>query len=144
MKDNQDSLVTGFNDYLNEYFSTFLEKLDEGFKSRTDEVVEDFAQNVTKVENKIEQQSEKKQKNKTILENTKFIFANVIFVLVAIVLTRALFYGLWEGFNVKGLYEWGIQWNWLKYTMWALFVGIIGALMWSLIQFVKVNFKRFF
>src|SRR5699024_8073541 len=95
------SELDGFNGYLDKYFNTFLEKLKLGFEKRTNEITEDFSSNVKEIEEQVKQQNEKKQKNGTILENTKFIFANVVFVLIAIVLTRALFYGLWEGFNVK-------------------------------------------
>ena len=85
---------------------------------------------------------EKQRRNNTIFENGKFIFSNAILVVIAVILMRALFFGIWEGLYVSNLYEWGSQWERLKYTMWSLFALIIGATAYYVYVFLKNNLKR--
>src|SRR5699024_10197797 len=102
LKDNQNTLLDGFNGYLDKYFNTFLEKLKLGFEKRTNEITEDFSSIVKENEEQVKQHNKKNQDNGTIIENTIFIFAYFIYVIIAIVLSINLSYSLWEGFNVKG------------------------------------------
>lgn len=85
---------------------------------------------------------EKQNRNKYIFESGKFIFSNLIMVSIAIILIRALFFGVWEGLYVSNFYAWGIQWDWLKYTLWGLFAIIIGGIGYISYQFIKNNINR--
>lgn len=95
------------------------------------------------IENQFKQQSEKQQKNINTWERMKFILGNVLFVATTVVLIRALFYGFWEGFNVKGLYEWGSQWAWLQYTMIGLYAFILLVATIVAIALIVDNVKYF-
>lgn len=143
MKDNESSLKKSFENSINGYLDQTIKHVGKSFDMRIDNISTNFSRKIENIEKEIKQHSEKKQKHAKITEDMKFIFANVFFTLIAIVLTRALFYGFWDGFNVKGLYEWGIQWNWLKYTMWGLFVAFVGTLLWSMFNFIKSNVSRY-
>ncbi|HIZ54572.1 MAG TPA: hypothetical protein IAA20_11590 [Candidatus Enterococcus avicola] len=122
-------------------FSTKLNELIIKFDAHINQVTKLFDQRLEELEKVTAELTDKKVNNDKMLENMKFIFTNLIFVLVAVVLVRALFYGVWEGLLIKNVYEWGIQWAWLKYTMWGLFAGISGAILWVIFKFIKSNFK---
>lgn len=130
---DRDRLVDDFT----KNFNTLLNKFDNHINN----VTKLFDQRLEEIEKATAAFTEKRKKNIEILENMKMAFTYIVFISVALILVRALTFGIWEGLFIKNFYEWGIQWAWLKYTMWGLFAGISGAILWVIFKFIKSNFK---
>lgn len=95
------------------------------------------------IEDQFKQQADKQQRNQKVLETVKFAFTNAMFVALTVVLVRALLYGFWEGFNIEGLYDWGSQWAWLKYTMIGVYVAILLVVTGTAIGIIVDNVRSF-
>src|SRR5699024_717377 len=141
LKSSQKVLASSVNDAVHNNLQGLTDKMGKRFATRTDNITEGFEDRINHLDKLIEQEKEKQRKNIRIMEHMKFIFSHLVFVVVAFVLIRALFYGIWEGFNVEGLYTWGSQWQWLKYTMIGLYVVLLGTIAWTTIQFIRSNLK---
>ncbi len=122
-----------------EKYNTFL----SAFEKRAAEINQAYQNEMKELEKVTHAIVEKQQRHNHIFENGKFLFSNLIMVVIAVILIRALFFGVWEGLYVNELYAWGSQWEWLKYGMWGLFVVFIGALIWAMVNFMKSNLTRY-
>lgn len=125
-----------------EGFETEYESLLSRLDKQAAEMNQAYQEGINKLDLTTNDVVEKQRKNNHIFENGKFIFSNLIMVVIAVVLLRALFFGIWEGLYVSNLYAWGVQWDWLKYTMWGLFTIIIGAIAYFVYLFLKNNLNR--
>lgn len=125
-----------------EGFETEYESLLSRLDKQAAEMNQAYQEGINKLDLTTNDVVEKQRKNNHIFENGKFIFSNLIMVVIAVVLLRALFFGIWEGLYVSNLYAWGGQWDWLKYTMWGLFTIIIGAIAYFVYLFLKNNLNR--
>lgn len=124
-----------------EDFSKQMETFFDDLGHRVDEIYNQFNKQIEQMNKQTEAAMEKQQKNIRYFDNLKFGFTVVIMVAITVVLVRALFFGIWEGLYVNQLYEWGSQWDWLKYTLWGLFAVIIGGMGWFAYKFIDKNIK---
>lgn len=125
-----------------EGFETKYESLLSRLDKQAAEMNQAYQEGINKLDQATNDIVEKQRRNNTIFENGKFIFSNAMLVVITVVLIRALFFGVWEGLYVSNLYEWGSQWEWLKYTMWGLFAIIIGAIAYYVYFFLKNNLNK--
>ena len=125
-----------------EGFETEYESLLSRLDKQAAEMNQAYQEGINKLDQTTNDIVEKQRRNNHIFENGKFVFSNLIMVVIAVVLLRALFFGVWEVLYVNTLYAWGIQWDWLKYTMWGLFAIIIGATVYYVYLFLKNNLNR--
>lgn len=123
-------------------FELGYESLLNRLENQAAEMNQAYQEGINKLDQATNDIVEKQRRNNNIFENGKFIFSNATLVVIAVVLIRALFFGVWEGLFVSNLYAWGIQWEWLKYTMWGLFAIIIGAIAYYVYLFLKNNLNR--
>ena len=123
-------------------FELGYESLLNRLENQAAEMNQAYQEGINKLDQTTNDIVEKQRRNNHIFENGKFVFSNLIMVVIAVVLLRALFFGVWEGLYVNTLYAWGIQWDWLKYTMWGLFAIIIGATVYYVYLFLKNNLNR--
>src|SRR5699024_5522568 len=124
-----------------EEFSKQMNTFFDDLGHRVDEIYNQFNKQIEQMNKKTEAAMEKQQKNIRYFDNLKFGFTVIIMVAITVVLVRALFFGIWEGLYVNQLYEWGSQWDWLKYTLWSLFALIIGGTGWFAYKFINKNMK---
>ena len=125
-----------------EGFETEYESLLSRLDKQAAEMNQAYQEGINKLDQTTNDIVEKQRRNNNIFENGKFIFSNATLVVITVVLIRALFFGVWEGLYVSNLYEWGSQWDWMKYTMWGLFALIIGATAYYVYVFLKNNLNR--
>lgn len=118
--------VNTINNELKQQNDRYLQEIKQSFKRNVDEIAK-------KADDLVDKQH---QREKTT-DNMQFYLTIIMYVAVAVVLIRALFFGVWEGLFVKNLYEWGSQWNWLKYTMIGAFIAIILYISYVIYSFVK-------
>lgn len=123
-------------------FELGYESLLNRLENQAAEMNQAYQEGINKLDQATNDIVEKQRRNNTIFENGKFLFSNATLVVITVVLIRALFYGIWEGLYVSNLYEWGSQWDWLKYTMWGLFAIIIGTIAYYIYLFLKNNLNR--
>lgn len=123
-------------------FELAYESLLNRLESQAAEMNQAYQEGINKLDQTTNAIVEKQRRNNTIFENGKFLFSNATLVVITVVLIRALFFGVWEGLYVNSLYEWGSQWDWMKYTMWGLFALIIGAIAYYVYLFLKNNLNR--
>lgn len=123
-------------------FELGYESLLNRLENQAAEMNQAYQEGINKLDQATNDIVEKQRRNNTIFENGKFLFSNATLVVITVVLIRALFYGIWEGLYVSNFYEWGSQWDWLKYTMWGLFAVIIGAIAYYVYLFLKNNLNR--
>lgn len=107
-------------------------------KNQAAEMNEEYKEGIQALDLTTHEIIEKQNKNNHIFENGKFLFSNLMMVVIAVILIRALFFGIWEGFRVNLLYEWASQWDGLKYTLWTLFTLIIGTVVYYAYTFLKI------
>ncbi len=108
-------------------------------KNEAAEMNEEYQNGITALNDTTHEIVEKQKRNNHIFENGKFIFSNLIMVILGVVLLRALFFGVWEGLYISNFYEWGSQWDWFKYTLWGLFAIIISGISYYVYLFLKNN-----
>lgn len=118
---------------INQRMDSFFEKLDH----KADEMDSLYQKRIEELEQKTVEIVENRQKKESFSNNIRFFFSNAIMIVIALVLVRALLFGVWDGLYVHKLYDWGSQWDWLKYTMWGLFAVIIGGIGWFSYKFIK-------
>lgn len=110
-------------------------------KRQNDEYLQESRRNFTKsieeITKKADNLMDKQLQQEKTANNMQFYLTIVMYVAIAVVLIRALFFGIWEGLLVKNLYEWGSQWQWLKYTMIGAFIAIIAYIGYAIYSFVK-------
>lgn len=123
-------------------FETEYESLLNRLENQAADMNQAYQEGINKLDQTANDIVEKQRRNNHIFENGKFIFSNATLVVITVVLIRALFFGIWEGLYVNNLYEWGSQWEWLKYTMWGLFAVIIGTTVYYVYLFLKNNLNR--
>ena len=123
-------------------FELGYESLLNRLENQAAEMNQAYQEGINKLDQATNDIVEKQRRNNTIFENGKFLFSYATLVVITVVLIRALFFGVWEGLYVNSLYEWGSQWDWMKYTMWGLFALIIGATAYYVYVFLKNNLNR--
>ena len=123
-------------------FELGYESLLNRLENQAAEMNQAYQEGINKLDQATNDIVEKQRRNNTIFENGKFLFSYATLVVITVVLIRALFFGVWEGLYVSNLYEWGSQWDWMKYTMWGLFALIIGATAYYVYVFLKNNLNR--
>ena len=123
-------------------FELGYESLLNRLENQAAEMNQAYQEGINKLDQATNDIVEKQRRNNTIFENGKFLFSYATLVVITVVLIRALFFGVWEGLYVNSLYEWGSQWDWMKYTMWGLFALIIGAIAYYVYLFLKNNLNR--
>ena len=123
-------------------FETEYEALLNRLENQAAEMNQAYKEGLERLDQTTHDIVEKQKRNNNIFENGKFIFSNLIMVVLGVVLLRALFFGVWEGLFISNFYEWGSQWDWLKYTLWGLFAIIIGGIGYYIYLFLKNNLDR--
>lgn len=111
---------------LKQQNDNYLHEIQQKFKSKVNDVA--------KITSELHEQQQKQLK---ITNNMQFYLTTIMYVVVAIVLVKALFFGVWEGLYVKNIYEWGSQWQWLKYTMIGSAIIVIGYIGYIINSFNK-------
>lgn len=123
-------------------FEEEYQSLLSSLKNQAAEMNQEYKEGIQALDQTTHEIIEKQNKNNHIFENGKFLFSNLMMVVIAVILIRALFFGIWEGFYVNELYAWGSQWDGIKYALWTLFALIIGAIGYYAYTFLKNNINR--
>lgn len=121
LKTERNEMLIDFSRKLNE----MIKRLDHTLQQSTqvfDEHLKSVGESIKEVSDVSMTLVKEQQKQMKTINNFQFYVTNIMFVAVALILVRALFFGIWEGLYIKNLYEWGSQWEWLQYTMIGIFV----------------------